>query len=151
MYICKENLIFFFNLCSLVYYCDTFLLAKIDLLMHLWVFRSNDLSLIVNRTVGATGLIRFAGTSILFRFFTGMNSGGLLYFFTNFTLLLSKNTGKFLIMIKGKSNVKFELDWNHMISTPHLKRSLKQKRNITDTFLNGVRQFSNHPQCFVIK
>ena len=69
-----------------------------------------------------------------------MDSGGLLNFFTNIKLLLSKNTGKFLIMIEGKSKVKFEFDYNHMISTLHFNHSLKQKRNITDTFLRRPGQ-----------
>ena len=66
--------------------------------MHSWVFLNNNL-VIISRTVEATGLIRFVGDNILFRFFTGMDSGGLLNFFTSFKFLISKNTGKYLIMI----------------------------------------------------
>ena len=87
----KSNCVF--NLCSLIYFYCTLLLAKINNNIL------NNNLLIISRTVEATDLTRFVGNSILFRFFTGMDSGGLLNFFTNFKLLLSKNTGKFLIMI----------------------------------------------------
>ena len=66
--------------------------------MHSWDFLNNNL-LTISRTVEQTGLIKFVGNNILFRFFTEMDSGGLLNFFKNFKLLPSKNTGKFLIMI----------------------------------------------------
>ena len=68
---------------SLRYFYFTFLLAKVGLLMHSWVFLNNNL-LIISRTVEVKVLIRFVSNNILFRFFTGMDSGGLLNFFTNF-------------------------------------------------------------------
>ena len=83
-----------------------------------------------NRNV--TGLARFVGNSILFRILTGMDSWGMLNFFTNFRLPHSKNTGNIIIMIYGKSKFTFRLDWNH-ITKLHFKCLLKQKRSLTYT------------------
>ena len=66
--------------------------------MYSWVFLNKNL-LIISRSVEVTGLIRFLGNNILFRFFTGMDFGGLLKFITNFKLLLVRNIGKLLITI----------------------------------------------------
>ena len=57
-------------------------------------------------------------------------------------LSLSNNTSKFLIMIKGKSKVKFRLGSNHK-TTLYFKCSLKQKRNLRVIFLWGLDQILN--------
>ena len=97
-----------------------------------------------------TGLARFVGNNILFRFLTRMISWEVLNFFANLRLPLSKNSDNFLIIIYGKSKVKFRLDWNH-ITKLHFKRSLKQKRDLTHISSWGLGQIWNQAKYLLTK